>query len=200
MVGEAKAMKAWWTPVMTKGRRLHVRAANRKPTGFIAFNLATFNSAVLYIHTLGSRSVRTHTWTYTRSGAHTKSLSHRSFAEVMGQVHRANRVLCIYWSRIRRSKYRTAYEGQLWAAELYLLQGFYVIQISSLNFTLYLITYFTRLLMWEKNPEACQNELGYLICKFAVTALRPIDTIIISSTQPWTVCICAQQQISAPTV
>lgn len=75
---------------MTKGRRLRVRAANRKPVGFIAFNLATFNSAVLYIHTLGRHSfLRTHVAAHQR-------LSHRSFAEVMGQVHRANGALCIY--------------------------------------------------------------------------------------------------------
>lgn len=123
MEGEAKAMKAWWTPVMTKGRRLHVRAANRKPAGFIAFNLATFNSAVLYIHTLGSRSFRAHTWTYTRSCTHTERTKGchtghllRSWGKYTGQTE-----YCVFTglgSGALNIAPTTAYEGQLWATEL----------------------------------------------------------------------------------
>lgn len=105
---------------MTKGRRLHVRAANRMPVGFIAFNLATFNSAVLYVHTLGSRSFRAHTHTHTNVhvAAHTESTKGcctghllRSWGKYTGQTE-----YCVFTDRGSGTPNiapTTVYEGPL---------------------------------------------------------------------------------------
>jgi len=149
MEGEAKAMKAWWTPVMTKGRRLRVRAANRKPVGFIAFNLATFNSAVLYIHTLGRHSTHTHTHQHTHVVAHTESTKGcrtghllRSWGKYTGQTEH-----CVFTDLESGTPNIASFELLSYSCRTFLFHFDFLTQYHSLH----------SVFSVRERPGACQN-------------------------------------------